>query len=229
MQSSTTMSRVIAAGVAALIAVPSYAQSLRTPVGVAQVGLEGGVSIANFTGDDANDAKNRTGGYGGVSFIVQPAGSAIGMQTGVNYVMKGAKSSFSSGGALPTVTGGVKLGYVEVPLLVRVGVPLSVAGVAPTLIAGGSFNWRVSCSAVAESGSFSSSTDCDNALVGQDLDVKRFDAGLTVGVELPIKAGARYLVVPSVRYIRGMTNITDANGTDLKNSSINIGIGLRVR
>jgi hypothetical protein len=205
------------------------AQSIRTPVGVAQVGVEGGVSIANFGGNDANNAKNRTGGYGGLTFIVHPNGSAIGFETGVVYTMKGARSSFTSNGGFSSVTGGVKLGYVEVPALLRIGVPMSVAGVAPTLIAGGSFNWRVSCKVVAESGTFSGSSDCDKALVNQDLSVKRFDGGLTAGIEIPVKFGDHYLLVPSVRYIRGLTNITDANGTDLKNSSVNIGIGLRVR
>ena len=143
MHSFTLKSRALTFGVAALVAQSMHAQSVRTPMGVAQVGLEGGVSISNFVGDDAGNAKNRTGGYGGLSFIVQPAGSAIGLQTGVNYIMKGAKSSFTSGSSLPNVTGGVQLGYVEVPVMLRIGVPLNVAGVAPTLIAGGRFNWRM--------------------------------------------------------------------------------------
>lgn len=214
------------AGITAITAAPVRAQSVSTPMGVAQIGLEGGATISNFIGDDANNAKNRTGGYGGLTFILHPDGSAIGFQTGVLYVMKGAKASFDN---LSGVTGGVKLGYIEVPAMLRIGVPLKLAGIAPTVVAGGSFNWRISCKAVAESGSFSSSSDCDNALLNQDLDVKRFDGAATVGVELPIRFGTHYIAVPSVRYVQGLTNITDVGGNDVKNSAILIGVGLRFR
>jgi len=200
-----------------------------TPVGVAQVGLEGGWTISNFVGNELDDASNRNGGYGGLTFIVHPNSSAIGFQTGVLYVQRGAQSSFATGGSgIPITTGGVKLGYIEVPAMLRVGVPLSVAGVAPTIVGGASLGWRVSCRAISERGNITSSTNCDDALLDEDRDVKRFDLGATVGVEVPIKLGAHYLVVPSVRYVRSLTKVSDTGG-DLKNSSVMIGLGLRFR
>lgn len=220
---------VIACGAFAA-AQPVVAQSGRmsTPVGVVQVGIEGGASISNFikNGDlPANDPNNRTGGYGGLSFIVQSNSSAVGLQTGVLYVQKGAKSSFANGG----IRGGVQLGYVEVPVMLRLGVPLSLIGVAPTVVLGGSLGWRVNCKAVAEVGNFSGSSDCDNALLNEDLNVKRFDGGLTAGVEVPIKLGTRYLAVPSVRYVRGLTKISDVGSNERMNSTLLIGLGLRFR
>ncbi len=221
---------VAALGVLAA-AQPLTAQSGRmsTPVGVVQVGVEGGASISNFVGDGVGNPENRTGGYGGLSFIVQSSNSAVGFQTGVLYVQKGAQSTFSISNGGQTVTGGVKLGYVEVPVMLRVGVPLSVAGVAPTVVFGGSLGWRVDCKATAESGSQSSTSDCDNTLLNQNLEVKRFDGGVTAGIEIPIKLGERYLAVPSVRYVRGLTKISDAGTSDLKNSTVLIGLGLRFR
>ena len=201
-----------------------------TPLGVAQVGIEGGWTISNFVGNELDNASNRNGGYGGLTFIVHPSTSAIGFQTGVLYVQRGAQSSFSRGnGALPSITGGVKLAYVEVPAMLRIGVPLSIAGVAPTVIGGASFGWRVSCRAITEFGNISTSRNCDDALVNEDADTKRFDVGATVGVELPIKLGERYLAVPSVRYVRGLTRISDNAGNDIKNSSVMIGLGFRFR
>jgi len=233
MQYNMYMKRaVIACGAIAAAAQPAVAQSGRvsTPVGVVQVGIEGGASISNFIKNGnlpggANDPNNRTGGYGGLSFIVQSNSSAVGLQTGVLYVQKGAKSSFADG----SLRGGVQLGYVEVPVMLRLGVPLSLIGVAPTVVLGGSLGWRVNCKAVAEVGNFSGSSDCDNALLNQDLNVKRFDGGLTAGIEVPIKLGERYLAVPSVRYVRGLTRISDVGSNDRMNSTLLIGLGLRFR
>lgn len=224
----------LACGVLALAPAAS-AQSgdagrMSTPIGVAQIGLEGGWTISNFVGNELAKSSNRNGGYGGLSFIIHPNSSTIGFQTGILYEQKGAKSSFSNGSiGIPVTTGGIKLGYIEVPAMLRIGVPLSVAGAAPTVIAGASLNWRVSCRAITESGAVRSSTDCDDVLVNQNNSTKRFDLGATVGVELPIKIGQRGLVVPSVRYVRGVTRISEGAGNDTKNSTVLIGLGLRFR
>ena len=231
MQYSKCLSGVVVACGALALAQPVAAQSGRvsTPVGVAQVGLEGGWTISNFVGNELDNASNRNGGYGGLTFIVQPNSSAIGFQTGVLYVQRGAQSTFSTGGSgIPITTGGVKLGYIEIPAMLRIGVPLSLAGVAPTIVGGASLGWRESCRAITEVGNLTSSSNCDDALLDEDRDVKRFDLGATVGVELPIKLGARYLVVPSVRYVRSLTRVSDTGG-DVKNSSVLIGLGLRFR
>jgi Outer membrane protein beta-barrel domain len=225
---------MLACGVLA-VAPAAHAQAresgrMSTPLGVAQIGLEGGWTISNFVGNELDNDSNRNGGYGGLTFIIQPNTSPIGFQTGVLYVQKGAKSSFSSGGgSTPVISGGVKLTYIEVPAMIRIGVPLSLAGAAPTIVGGASLGWRVDCRAIIETGSNSASRSCDDALLNEDLDTKRFDLGATVGVELPIKVGERGLIVPTVRYVRGMTRISDVNGNDTKNSSVMIGLGLRFR
>lgn len=230
MRYNMSMKGVVIACGAIAVAQTASAQSGRvtTPVGVVQIGIEGGATISNFIRNGnlpANDPNNRTGGYGGLSFIVQSNSSAVGLQTGVLYVQKGAESSFASG----ALRGGVQLGYVEVPVMLRLGVPLSLIGVAPTVTLGGSFGWRVNCKAVAEVGTLSSSNDCDTALLNENLNPKRFDAGVTAGVEIPIKLGAHYLAVPSVRYVRGLTRISDVGSNERMNSTVLIGLGLRFR
>lgn len=194
-----------------------------TPFGIFQVGAEGGVSISSFVGDDADDPKNRTGGYGGLTFILQPNKSAVGFQTGAMYVQKGAKVNDDG------IAGAIRIDYVEVPVLLRVGVPLS-AGFSPTVLVGGSLAWRVRCRVAASVGNIDASANCDddNGL-GGGLGIKRFDGGLSGGVEFPITMGGRYIFVPSVRYTRGLTSLSDADGTDMKNSSIQIGLGIRFR
>lgn len=230
---SCVTAAMLAAGVLATAPAANAQQResgrVNTPVGIAQVGLEGGWTISNFVGNELDDASNRNGGYGGLTFIIQPNTSTVGFQTGILYVQRGAKSSFSAGGSgIPVTTGGVKLGYIEVPAMLRIGVPLSLAGAAPTVVGGASLGWRVSCRAITETGTVRSSTNCDDSLLDEDLDVKRFDLGATVGVELPIKVGERGLIVPSVRYVRGLTKVSDTGG-DIKNSQVLIGLGLRFR
>lgn len=235
MRYNTVMSAaMLACGVLA-VAPAAHAQAresgrMSTPMGVAQIGLEGGWTISNFVGNELDNDSNRNGGYGGLSFIIQPNTSPVGFQTGILYVQKGAKSSFSTGGgSIPVTSGGLKLSYIEVPAMIRIGVPLSLAGAAPTIVGGASLAWRVDCRAIIESGNNSASRSCDDALLNEDQDTKRFDLGATVGVELPIKVGERGLIVPTVRYVRGLTRISDVNGNDTNNSSVMIGLGLRFR
>lgn len=194
-----------------------------TPFGIFQVGAEGGAAISTFVGNDALNAKNNTGGYGGLSFILQPNKSAVGFQTGAMYVQKGAKVSEEG------IRGAIKIDYVEVPVLLRVGVPLS-AGFSPTVLVGGSLAWRVRCRVEATVGNIEASSSCNDANgFGAGLGVKRFDGGLSGGVEFPLTMGGRYIFVPSVRYTRGLTKLSDANGSDIKNSSVQIGLGFRFR
>lgn len=200
-----------------------------TPLGVAQVGVEGGWTISNFVGNELDDASNRNGAYGGLAFIIQPSSSAVGFQTGVLFAQKGAKSASSSNAGIPVTNAGVRLSYIEVPAMLRIGVPLNVAGIAPTVIGGASLAWRIGCRTISESGNTQSSTNCDDLLQNEDGETRRFDLGTTVGVELPIKLGERYLAVPSVRYTRGLRRISDANNNDIKNSSVMIGLGFRFR
>ena len=196
---------------------------LSTPFGIFQIGAEGGVAISNFVGSDANDSKNRTGAYGGLTFILQKNESAVGFQTGALWVQKGTKFDDDE------FAGSINLDYLEVPLLLRIGVPIS-AGFSPTLLVGGSLAWRIRCRVEANVAGIDASTDCNgNNQFDIDPGIRRFDGGLSAGVEFPITMGGRYIFVPSVRYTRGLTSLSDADGTDIKNSSIQIGLGIRFR
>ncbi|HYW50070.1 MAG TPA: porin family protein [Gemmatimonadaceae bacterium] len=207
--------------------VPAGNQSITTP-GAFQFGLEGGVSIANFIADTPFETRNRRGPYGGVTLIVQPQASALGFQTGVLFVTKGVRNGDSNGDE-SSITGGVKLSYLEVPLMVRLGIPLSFAGIAPTLVAGGSIGYRIGCRVEARGLGLSTDFDCDDALAIDTFDAKRFDGGVTVGVEMPVAIGGRVIVVPTVRYTRGLVNIVEGSGAEVKNSALQLGFGLRFR
>jgi len=199
----------------------------RTP-GFVQFGLEGGASIANFIGSDAGNSKNRTGLYGGLTMLIQPQTSAIGFQTGVLYVEKGAKAN-NEPTNIGNLTGSINLRYIEVPVLVRIGVPMSFAGVSPTIMAGASLGYRVGCRIETSGTGFNSSFDCDDALGEDDFDTKRFDGGVSVGVEIPVAVGSSFILVPSVRYIRSLTNVVNGSNNDIKNSNVLIGVGFRFR
>lgn len=239
MQITTVLSaRLLACGIAlASAATVASAQSdtvgnVRSPMspgpGAFQLGLEGGLSIANFSRDSPFDTRSRRGPYGGLTLIVQPQTAGLGFQTGLLFVSRGARSE-DSNGSESSVTGGVKLSYLEVPLMLRIGIPMSVAGIAPTVVAGGSVGYRVGCRVEARGLGLSTEFDCDDALAIDTFDARRFDGGVTVGVEVPVAIGGRVIVVPAVRYTHGLVNIVDGSGSDVKNRAVQVGFGLRFR
>jgi len=60
-----------------------------------------------------------------------------------------------------------------------------------------------------------------------DVKIKGFDFGFTLGGEVAIPAGPRLFIVPSARFTQSVTSISDQPGTDAKNRTIQLGVGLR--
>ncbi len=179
-----------------------------------QFSVEGGVALATVTGDDVdNSSKNRTAPYLGVPMIVQNPSSVPGFQAGLSWVGKGAKADDAG------VSGEIRLQYIEIPLMLRLAKPVSGSGVVPALMLGVAPALRISCEVGANIGGGSVSTDCADA----DAGVKRFD----IGADLAFPAGTRLMIVPTVRFTRSLSTISDESGLDVKSSVIQIGVGLR--
>ncbi|MEO5800901.1 MAG: porin family protein [Gemmatimonadales bacterium] len=114
-------------------------------------GITGGASLSTFTGDLAQDAKNYStyivGGFariGALGFAVQP---------GIYYTGKGAKSKDATEGT-------VKLNYIQIPLVLRLGLGPIYVGAGPAI------GIKVSCKLAAASSGYGSGTDCsDDATV----------------------------------------------------------------
>ncbi|PXY46556.1 porin family protein [Flavobacterium hydrophilum] len=177
-----------------------------------EFGIKGGVNMSNLysDSDDIND-ENVLWGFNAGVFAAFPIADNIFIQPEILYTTKGAELEYDTAGVEGTSK--FKLGYVEVPLLVRFNLTdnfnIHVGGYASYLV-----NAKVTGEGDVE---FDEDLDAD--------DFERFDAGLSAGVGLdfnPISIG--------LRYNYGLTTIgkeRDVAGTsytfpDVKNSNLSL-------
>ena len=113
------------------------------------VGVEGGSNVATFAGRDVGYASSRTGLAFGASARI-PVTPALAFRPGILYSQQGAQWAVS-GGVL-----GVRINYLEVPLLANVTLPVDENAVIPSFYAGPVLDLRLGCSVSAASGGLSS-------------------------------------------------------------------------
>jgi hypothetical protein len=194
--------------------------ALTTPIpAVSQVsvGVSGGLSIASLTGDDADeDLGSRTGlNVGG--FLELPLADIVWLQPGVYYVQKGASSD--------SPDGKIKIDYIEVPLLLRVGVsqrdPVGI-----NLFLGPTFAFQAKCE--FELGNLTG--DCEQG-AASDLDLtKSFDLGLAVGGGLSFALSPNVALLANAIWDIGLMSIDDSPAeNDVKNEAILLNVGFSFR
>jgi hypothetical protein len=202
------------------------AHSVAAQSSAVQVGVEGGVSIATLTGTPGQDIQARTAGSFGAVLVVASAQSAFGFETGIAYVPKGATNSANG------VRVSFESSYVEVPLLLRVGLPLRGSQILPTLAVGASVGFNDGCRMSFTSGGVSGANDCNSkaALGGSAFNLRAVDIGITAGVGVDIPLSPAFVLAPAVRFTRGVSTIgSSAKAPDVVNSAFQLGVGLRWR
>jgi hypothetical protein len=104
------------------------------------------------------------------------------------------------------LTGKVKIRYLEIPLLVKVNVPVNLS-LKPVLFAGPYLAWRVGAKTVLEYLEEKEEEDIKDEIKGTDF-------GLILGVGFEYKVGSVNLLFDA-RLSFGLTNIDDI-GTNIK-------------
>jgi hypothetical protein len=163
-----------------------------------EIGLRGGVSVATASFDvDTFDEENRTGFVGG-PFINFDLG-ALGLQVAGLYNTKGVDTNI----------GRLDLKYIEVPVVVKLGIPLAV--LKPSVFGGAALAFRTGCELAG--------ADCADAFKSTDV------LGV-VGADVAIYAGDVSLWADA-RYNIGFSDI-DADDIfgDLKNRNWNLTAGI---
>lgn len=180
----------------ALVAAPATARAQST------FGLVGGVNFATFSGDDAGDPDHRTGLVAGV-FGAFPLGNVLTFRPELVYTQKGA--TYEEVG----VETAFKLDYVEVPVLLRVGVP--GVGMGLHALAGPTLSFEVGCSTDVQGGGIDAGADCED-----DEERKSFLVGwqLGAGVDLPL---AGVLLSLDGRYTFDLESVLDETVGDVSN------------
>lgn len=170
----------------------SFAQSVKT-------GARGGINSANFNGgsDDSGARKGfMIGGFIKMDFPLSP----VSIQPEIYYSQKGAESS----------TGEIKLEYIEIPILVKLG--LTPAGpVIPNIFAGPYAAFYLNQS--SGGGLFPAAGD----------NVEEIDYGGTVGAGIDFEAGKSIFTIDA-RYSFGLTPVFSSG--DEKNSVFAVVAGI---
>lgn len=175
-------------------------------------GLKAGVNISNLNGSDAGDTDSRTGFLGG-AFLTYDFSNMFSIQPEAFYSMKGAKQTETYYGE--TITGTLKLDYIEIPVLLKLNIPLEGGStVRPSIFVGPALDIKVASTVEVESGGQSASADLEN--------VSSTDFGLVFGGALGFDVSGHELGF-DVRYTLGLTTIDDSgSNADVKNGVISI-------
>jgi hypothetical protein len=188
----------------ALAIVPVSAQTV--------LGLHAGVSVATLSGTDVTNATARAGVSVGAS-LTFPVAHILGLQVGANFVQKGTKESIPGVG-----TGTFAIDYLEVPVLLRVGVP-SGTPFGVHLFVGPSFSFQTKCSVSASAGGVSASADCSS--FGS---MRSYDIGTLGGVGLSLGLPGKLDISVDALYNFGLSSIV--KNVDAKNRALTVQAGV---
>lgn len=165
-----------------------------------QFGAIVGATFSTLRGVDGLDS--RTGLLGGLSLVL-PSGGAFALQPEALLVSKGAKGT-------NTTAAGLKLNYVEIPVLLRL--TLSRDGsVHPHAYAGPYLGFQIDCSVKG------TSADCNDV---PGVSTKTVDVGGIVGGGLDFDFGPLVLT-GGARYGFGVSTVADFQVGSVKESAKN--------
>ena len=166
-------------------------------------GVRGGLSVASLDAGDTFDTSNRTGFVGGL-FLDYATSGPLGFQVGAQYAQKGVE--FDAQSAID----GFDLGYLEIPAVLKLGIPLGM--IRPSVFGGAGLSFKTSCDIVGGTG---------------DCDVSGTDFSGIAGADLAIYLGGLSLWADA-RYHFGLQNISDASDVvgDLKNRNWTLQVGI---
>jgi hypothetical protein len=160
-----------------------------------ELGARGGVTVASVSGDlaDTFDTSNRTGFVGGL-FLNYDAG-LLGFQVAGQYSQAGAE--FDAG----EVVDSFDVDYIQIPAVIKVGIPLGIA--KPSVFGGAQLGFNTGCD--------QGGNDCGD-------DVSSTEWSGVAGADVAVYLGSISLWFDA-RYNFGFSDINDAEDVvgDLKN------------
>jgi hypothetical protein len=199
-----------------------FAASLYAPAASAQgikLGVKGGVNLANIGGADIDEFEADLGtstdskaGLVAGAFAEFMIGNMFAIQPELLYSQKGFKAD-SAGVELK-----LKGDYLEIPVLLKINIPIEGSKVHPHVYAGPAVAFKASCKIEVSGGGASASEDCEDA----GLLIKSTDFGVAFGGGVSVDVGGAEVGV-DVRYTLGLTSVDDdPDPFDIKNKVISI-------
>jgi hypothetical protein len=191
---------------AALLAAPATLQAQDGGVDLA-AGVKAGVNIATLSGEGDSPGR-RTAFLGGGFLTISLANSIVYFQPELLYSLKGFKES--EGGT----TGTLNLKYLDLPLLVGVGLTPASGKLTPRFFVGPQVSFQLGCDIGGSEGGISGSIDCDDSLLQGLLDTKSVIFDLLLGIGADIDVGKLDLVIDA-RYDLGLTDVLEAGDSKM--------------
>lgn len=146
-----------AAGLCMILAAGSATPAI-AQLGANETALLGGLVSSTLAGPDVDDASRQTGLMGAVQ-LVHPLTTHIGFQTELGILQKGAYLALAGTGGGKSQ---LKLSYLEVPALLRIGFAGKYSEVRPYIFFGPALALNIGCQyKVATGGGGSFQADCD--------------------------------------------------------------------
>jgi hypothetical protein len=166
-----------------------------------QLGLKAGLNIASVGGGDVDEyfdesPDSRTGFNAGIFFMYQ-FNKMFALQPEAYYTMKGATDNF--GGVDFTL----KLDYIEVPVLLKLIIPVQGSNITPSVFVGPAVGFNMDAKVKAEYQGQSAEEDIDSLVTSTDFSII-FGAGLGFMV------GKNELGV-DIRYSLGLSSWDDSS------------------
>lgn len=165
-----------------------------------QIGAIVGATFSTLRGVD--DLDSRTGLLGGLQLVL-PSSGPLGLEIDGLFVSKGAKGT-------NTGPDGLKLDYVEVPVLLRLSLAPGLP-VSPHVYAGPYLGYQISCTVQG------TSADCDDV---PGVSTKTVDIGGTVGGGVNVALGGMILT-GGLRYSFGVSKVADFDVGSVNESAKN--------
>ncbi len=177
----------------------------------------------------AYNTKRRVGLNAGV-YVNIPLPGAFSLQPEAHYSQKGANYELTNLNAQTTsATVGLKLDYVEVPVLLKMDIGSKASSIHPILFAGASGAFRITCKFDVSSNMSNpnSSKACTENTTSTSKDpIEKYDVSAVGGAGLSVSAmGHSYAL--TMRYVKGLSKIsTDTGGTSPKNTVLSVQLGV---
>ncbi|MEO5509076.1 MAG: porin family protein [Longimicrobiales bacterium] len=182
------------------------------------IGFKGGYTASTQKWPSNTNQITAQAGLGGGGFIRFGA-MGISVQAEALALTKGSEEKHESADPNVHLDRDVKIGYIEVPILVRLALGHAIV-FSPYVMAGPAFGFKTSCSAGLAEGS-SARSDCGST-------IKTVDTGMAGVAGIELAAGPGSLLLEG-RYTYGLTDVAKTNATgSIKNRSAAVMAGYAI-
>ena len=180
------------------------------------VGAEVGYSRSDLGGPDAQRVRSRQGALTGV-FLVAPLAGPLSLRPEILFALKGgrAQSSVVGGG---TVELDIELAYIEMPVLMKVGVPRG--RFRPMLFGGPAPALQIGCDLQVVDPATPARAACDQTGLPP---FRQFDVGLVAGGGLEVRWPQSALSLEA-RYTTGLRSVVEQ--VNVENRSFGVVLAL---